>query len=369
MRGSPPRDPYATLGVGRGTDAAEIKAAYRRLAMEHHPDRNPGNPSAEEKFKELSQAYAILGDEDKRARYDHFGAAGSDLPFGGDADLGKVTEFFEGVFGDLFGSRRKRAAGQDLRYTLELDFEEAALGCEKEIRFQRKEDCETCRGTGAEGGPSGLRRCGPCEGMGQLTQGSGLFAMRRPCPDCDGEGQRPEKACKGCDGQGLAEVDRTFTVHVPPGSQQGATQRIQGQGAPGRKGGPVGDLTVLVRVRPHPFYRQEGELLLLDLPLSPMTAALGSEVDVPLMDSIVRMKIPPGTQTGAMFRLRGRGLPRGHGARGDVHVVVNIEIPMDIPTEARTHLEALASHLTNDHFPRRKAFHAATQKAREKVPT
>jgi molecular chaperone DnaJ len=164
-------------------------------------------------------------------------------------------------------------------------------------------------------------------------------------------------------------VDRTFNVHIPPGSQQGATQRVQGEGAPGRKGGPMGDLTVLLRVRPHPFYRQDGELLLLDLPLSPMTAALGSEVDVPLMDSVVRMKIPPGTQTGAMFRVRGRGLPRGHGARGDVHVVVNIEIPMDIPAEARAHLEALASHLTNDHFPRRKAFHAATQKAREKATT
>jgi molecular chaperone DnaJ len=357
------------LGVDRNASPAEIKAAYRRLALLHHPDRNPQNPAAEEKFKELSQAYAVLGDEDNRAHYDRFGSTPSTLPFGGEGDLEKVTDFFNSVFGDLFGTKRTNKAGQDLRFTLELDFDEAALGCEKEIRFQRKEDCKACQGTGAEGGQAGLDRCETCQGAGHLRQGAGLLAGRRPCPTCDGRGQTPRTPCRKCQGQGLKENERIFTVRIPPGSQQGATQRVPGEGSPGRAGGPPGDLSVHVRVRPHPFYRQQGDLLICELPLSPTDAALGTDSDVPLLDTVVRMKIPPGTQTGSIFRVRNKGIPRSNSVRGDVHVIVNIETPVNLSTKNRALWEAAGHALGDEELPRRHTFRKNTEQIRRKAST
>ena len=358
MRSPPARDHYEVLGVDRQASGSEIKAAYRRLALQHHPDRNPGDRAAEEKFKEISQAYAVLGDESKRARYDRFGPDAADLPFGSDADIRVVTDFFDAVFGDLFGSGRKRAAGHDLRYTLELDFAEAALGCEKEIRFTRTSNCASCRGTGAEGGAVGLEPCARCDGQGFVRAKAGLLGGRRECQACAGSGEVPRVRCSACKGTGLAEAERVFTVRVPPGSQAGNTQRVPGEGSPGRRGGPAGDLHVIVRVRPDPFYRQEGDILICEAPLSVAEAALGAEIDIPLLDTRVRMKIPPGTQAGTVFRVRGKGLPRPTGRRGDAHVRIAIEAPASVAEEARAVLGKLDESLGPDAYPRREAFRA-----------
>ncbi len=361
---APTRDHYEVLGVDRQASAAEIKAAYRRLALQYHPDRNPGDRAAEEKFKEVSVAYAVLGDESKRTHYDRFGQVASDLPFGAEADLSTVVSFFDAIFGDLFGSERKRAAGHDLRYTLELDFAEAALGCEKEISFARSADCVRCRGTGAEGGASGLTSCARCDGQGVLRQKTGLFTAKRECPACDGAGQVAKVACSACGGAGLADSERKFTVRIPPGSQQGANQRVPGEGSPGRRGGPAGDLHVIVRVKQDPIYRQEGDLLICEVPLSLPELALGAEVDIPLLDTCVRMRIPAGTQPGTVFRVRGKGLPRpGGGGRGDAHVRVRAEVPSDIPDEARGLFAKLDQALDEDAYPQRKVFRARARGA------
>ena len=364
MRGA--RDPYEVLGTPRQATAAELKAAYRRLALQHHPDRNPGDHAAEEKFKELSLAYAVLGDEAKRAHYDRFGGVASDLPFGAEADLGKVTDFFDAIFGDLFGTGRKRAAGHDLRYTLELAFEEAVLGCEKEIRFTRTSDCPDCRGTGAEGGAAGLVACTHCEGQGFVRQKAGFLSARRECQACGGAGEIARVRCKACAGAGLAESERVFTVRIPPGSQAGNTQRVAGEGSPGRRGGPAGDLHVIVRVKPDPYYKVEGEILVCEVPLSIDEAALGTEIEIPLPGARVRMKIPAGTQTGNVFRVRGKGLPHASGnGRGDAHVRIGVETPAQISDEGRALLTKLGSTLDDAAYPRRQAFRARARGTKE----
>ena len=349
-------DHYKTLGVARDAPEAEIKAAYRKLALQFHPDRNPGDAAAEERFKEVSQAYAVLGDADKRARYNRLGDVPGDLPFGDSADLAKVTEFFDAIFGDLFGLGRKRAAGQDLRYTLELDFDEAALGCRKTIRFQRSEDCRVCGGTGAQGGAAGLQPCARCAGQGWTRHKAGFFSSRRDCLACAGSGQIPRVRCTTCAGTGLCESEREYVVRVPPGSQAGGTQRIAGEGSPGRRGGPAGDLHVIVRPRPHRFYRQEGDLLEVEVPVSMDEAALGTEIEVPLLDARVRMKIPAGTQPGSVFRVRGKGLPTPGGNRGDAHVRVQVEVPSVCGDQAQAALRKLAGLLGDEAYPRRRAF-------------
>jgi molecular chaperone DnaJ len=352
------RDHYQTLGVDRKASGTEIKAAYRRLALRYHPDRNPGDRAAEERFKEVSFAYAVLSDEDKRAHFDRFGTA--DAPFAADADVARVTDFFDAVFGDLFGLGRKRAAGQDLRYTLELGFAEAALGCEKSIRFDRTEDCRQCSGTGAEGGAAGLVSCGRCEGQGFTRQGTGWLSAKRECLACGGSGEVPRVRCSACSGTGLVEREREYTVRIPPGALGATTQRVPGEGSPGRRGGPAGDLFVVVRVRPHPFYRQEGDVLVCEVPLSITDAALGAEIDVPLLDGQVRMRVPPGTQSGAVFRIRGKGLPKA-GVRGDAHVRLVVEVPAALPGEARALCEQLAAALDDAAYPRRQAFREASR--------
>ena len=362
------RDHYKTLGVAHDAPALEIKAAYRKLALQFHPDRNPGDAAAEERFKVVSQAYAVLGDEEKRARYDRLGDVPGDLPFGDGADLAKVTEFFDAIFGDLFGLGRKRAAGQDLRYTLELDFDEAALGCQKAIRFARSEDCRACGGSGAQGGAAGLQPCARCAGQGWTRLKAGFLSSRRACLACGGSGQIPRVRCKTCSGTGLCEAEREYLVRVPPGSQAGSTQRVAGEGSPGRRGGPAGDLHVIVRARPHPFYRQQGDVLEVEVPVRVDEAALGTEIEVPLLDARVRMKIPAGTQPGSVFRVRGKGLPAAGGGRGDAHVRVQVEVPSVSGDQARAALDKLAGLLGEDAYPRRRAFHemmAAAQRREE----
>ena len=358
------RDHYGVLGVGRTASGAEIKAAYRRLALKWHPDRNAGDRGAEERFKEVSIAYAVLGDDAKRAHYDRFGEVPTELPFGGGVDLKSATDFFDAIFGDLFGLSRKRAAGQDLRYTLELDFEEAALGCERMIRFSRQEDCRPCSGTGAQGGTAGLAPCQRCNGQGFVKPRGGLFSPRRECLACAGAGEVPKSRCPGCAGTGLVEREKDYQVRVPPGSVQGTVQRVAGEGSPGRRGGPAGDLFVNVRVRPHDFYKDEGGVLVCELPLSPAEVALGAEVEVALLDTTVRMKVPAGTQSGTVFRLRGRGMPRpANQARGDAHVRVVVETPVALSSEGRALLEKAQAALAPESFPRRLAFQQMAAKA------
>lgn len=359
------RDPYQVLGVERRATAADIKAAYRKLALQHHPDRNPGDRSAEERFKDVSWAYAVLGDDERRAHYDRFGSAASDTPFGAEATVDRATEFFESVFGDLLGFGRRRSAGEDLRYTLELDFTEAALGCERTIEFTRKEDCRTCSGTGAVGGAAGLVRCGRCDGAGDLRQKAGFFTTKVACPACGGAGELPRDKCRDCAGVGLAERQRAYTVRVPAGSHGGAHQRVAGEGSPGRRGGPAGDLHVTVRVRPHASLREEAGILTCELPLSLSQLALGAEVDVPALEGRLRMRVPAGTQSGAVLRLRNQGLPRPvtGGARtdlrGDLHVRVLAETPVGLTEEQRGLLERFEASMTPATLPRRAAAQAS----------
>lgn len=355
------RDHYRVLGIERTASNAEVKAAYRRLALRYHPDRNAGDKSAEERFKEVSLAYVVLGDEDRRMRYDRFGDRAEDAPFGDGAgsDWASAADFFEAVFGDLFGLGRKQVAGQDLRYTLEVEFEQAALGSEQAIRFQRAEDCRHCVGTGAEGGAAGLAACARCDGSGVMRQGTRWFKTRRECLACGGSGEVPRVRCAACGGAGLVEREREYVVCIPPGSQGGSSQRVPGAGSPGRRGGAAGDLFVVVRVRPHATYRAEDGILVCEVPITPTEAALGDEVDVPVLDGLVRMKIPAGTQSGAVFRIRGKGLPRASGGRGDAHVRVLVETPSSASGEARALLERLATALDDGAYPRRKAFREA----------
>ena len=338
----------------RGASDAEIKIAYRKLALQYHPDRNPGDVVAEERFKEVSTAYAVLSDSDKRAQFDRFGFMGDANPFSG-ANVASATDFFDAMFGDLLGLGRKRsAAGRDLRYTLEIEFEEAMLGTKKTIAFERAEDCEACRGTGAEGGAAGLSPCGHCHGEGKLKQ-KGLLGTRKECLVCGGTGEVPRVRCKTCEGAGLVDRRREFDVSIPPGTASGSKQRVGGEGSPGRRGGPAGDLHVVVRVKPHPFFTREGEVLSIEVPLTVSEAALGGEIDVPVLDGTVRMKLPPGTQSGSVFRLRGKGIPRAGGARGDIHVRTVIETPEAVTPEARELLGRLATALDDASMPRRRA--------------
>ena len=349
-------DHYGVLGVDRSASTSEIKAAYRRLALKWHPDRNPGDRRAEERFKEVSMAYAVLGDEDKRARYDRFGQA-SDVAFGVGGDFDSATDFFDAIFGDLFGLGRKKAAGQDLRYTLELDFQEAAMGCEKNIRFTRQEDCGGCSGTGAESGAAGLISCNKCAGKGFTRQRTGFFSARHECLACGGSGEIPRVRCRTCGGVGLVEREKDYLVRVPAGF--GGGQRPAGGGGgftrPARWRG--GGSFVNVRVRSHAFYREEAGVLVCELPISPSEASLGAEVDVQLLDNSVKMKVPAGTQSGAVFRLRGKGMPRAGGVpRGDAHVRVIVETPADLNDEARSLLSKLEAALSPAALPRRQAF-------------
>ncbi len=361
--GALPRDYYETLEVSRGSSGAEIKAAYRRLALKWHPDRNPDDKAAEDRFKELSSAYAVLSDEEQRQRYDSYGFIDSSSPFGGAADIAKAAEFFDAIFGDLFGLAQRRATtGRDLRYTLELDFAEAALGCEKILSFERAEDCTACRGTGAEGAATGLISCPRCGGEGFIRKKTGFLTGRRECLGCGGAGQVPRVRCKVCEGAGLVDKQREYRVRIPPGSTGGTTQRVAREGSPGRRGGSAGDLHVIVRVKPHPIFGREGDVLTCDVPISAVEATLGTDLSVPLLDGEVRMKIPAGTQSGSVFRLRGRGFPPGQGMpRGDAHVRIAVETPVNLSAAARTLFETLEGALGDDALPRRRAFREAAR--------
>lgn len=356
-----PRDYYEILGVSRDADAAELKRAYRNLALRYHPDQNQNDKTAEERFKEVSAAYAILSDTEKRMRYDRLGHLGIGGPGASPADLGldieNVKEFFESIFGDLLGRKKGRASGRDLRYTLEVSLREAALGAEKTLSFPVRSACQACGGTGGRGGEVGLKICRTCGGKGE-TRATGLLPLRRACASCSGTGKEVADACPDCRGSGQIEKLREFVVNIPPGSEDGSMRRLAGQGEPGRHGGGTGDLTVFLRVKPHPLLRREGTLLHCDLPLTYAEAVLGATVEVPTLEGRAEMKIPPGTPAGAVFRLRGKGVPQPgkSGQRGDLHVKVTIETPQGLGEKERQSLHRLFAELPKSLHPQRQKF-------------
>jgi molecular chaperone DnaJ len=342
------RDYYEVLEVSRTATDTELKSSYRKLALKYHPDRNQGDKKAEEKFKEAAEAYAILSDGDKRARYDRFGHAG----VGGGAQGFDPSQFtgFEDIFGGLgdifgFGSSSRRAGpqrGADLRYDLEIKFEQAAKGVETHIQIPRQEKCETCKGNGAAPGTSPTT-CPQCRGSGQLRYQQGFFTVARTCSQCRGTGKVIAKPCQTCHGGGTVEQTRKLTVKIPAGIATGQRLRLSGEGEAGTLGGPPGDLYVVIFVQEHKFFQRDGNNLHCAVPLPFTTLALGAEIKVPGLDGDETVKIPEGTQPGATFRLRGKGMPdvsgRGH---GDLLVTIQGVTPKRLTKEQKKLLEQLA---------------------------
>ncbi len=327
------RDYYEVLGLSRNASEADIKKAYRRLAMKYHPDRNPGK-EAEQRFKEVKEAYEVLSDPKKRSAYDQFGHAGVEGAggFGTGPGAGGFSDIFNDVFGDIFGraggSRAHR--GADLRYDLSLTLEEAVAGTEVKIRIPTLVDCHHCAGSGARAG-SRPRTCTTCGGIGQVRVQQGFFSIQQTCPRCQGSGQLIEDPCPRCRGRGKLEDRKTLSVRIPAGVDTGDRIRIPGEGAPGERGGPAGDLYVQVQVEPHPIFTREENHLFCEVPISFATAALGGELPVPTLDGKVMLRIPPGTQTGKMFRIRGKGVkPVRGGPVGDLICRVVVETPVNL---------------------------------------
>lgn len=331
------RDYYEVLGVSRNATSDEIKKAYRKLARKYHPDANPGDKDAEAKFKEISEAYVVLSDPEKRAGYDRFGHAGADgLGFGGFegfGDFGGLGDIFEMFFGGGGRTRRRTGPerGQDIRTDMEISLEEAAFGLEREVKVPRVETCGTCGGSGAAAG-SKPKTCLACAGTGQVqfTQSTpfGRIVQSRTCDRCRGTGQVIEKPCPTCRGAGSVRKTRSIKVKVPPGVDNGSRLRLAGEGEAGTRGGPPGDLYVYIHVKQHKLFRREGDDLICEIPLSFVQAALGDEIDVPTLEGKEKLKIPEGTQPGTVFRIRGKGVPHLSGfGRGDQHVRIKVMIP------------------------------------------
>ena len=340
------KDFYETLGVGRNADDAEIKKAYRKLAMKHHPDRNQDNPNAEEKFKEVKEAYEMLSDPQKRAAYDQYGHAGVDPNMGGGGGgFGGGHPFgdaFGDVFGDIFGGRGQQRGGpqvykgSDLRYTMEVDLEDAAHGKVTQIRVPSWDNCNTCEGTGAEKG-STPETCPTCDGHGQVRMSQGFFSVQQTCPKCHGTGKYNPKPCKTCHGEGKTKTNKTLEVNIPAGIEDGMRIRNSGKGEPGINGGPAGDLFVEVHIRRHAVFDRDGIDLHCTVPISFTKAALGGDIEVPTLHGGAHMTIPEGTQTGQKFRLRGKGMPHVRSAStiGELYVHVTIETPVKLTNEQK----------------------------------
>jgi molecular chaperone DnaJ len=355
------RDYYEVLGVERGASDSQIKSAYRKLALKHHPDRNPGNREAEDKFKEAAEAYAVLADQEKRSLYDRFGHAGVSGQTGFDptifADfsdiMGGLGDFFG--FGDFFGRRSGGPQrGADLRYDLEITFDEAARGAETSIQIPRLEACETCNGTGAQPGTSPTG-CPQCHGRGQVRFQQGFLTIARTCPRCQGSGRIIAKPCTTCRGNGRTSAERKLTVKVPAGIASGQSLRLSNQGEQGSAGGPSGDLYVVIRVADHPFFHRDGNDLACTIPVNFTTLALGGDIVVPTIDGEENLKVTEGTQSGATFRLRSKGMPDVSGrGRGDLLVTVEAVTPRKLTREQRAALEQLAKALPKEKFEPRE---------------
>ncbi|TAL27539.1 MAG: molecular chaperone DnaJ [Nitrospirae bacterium] len=342
------KDYYEILGVSRDASEADLKKAYRQLAMQYHPDRNPDNKESEDKFKEINEAYSCLSDAQKRAHYDRFGTAegvgagAGYSPFG--AGFGDV---FEDIFGDFFGTftgqgRTRPAKGDDLRYDLDITLMEAAFGVEKVLEVPRWENCAECRGTGAAPG-KGPVTCSNCKGTGQVRFQQGFFSVSKTCGKCHGEGRIITDPCKKCKGQGKTRQHRNISVKIPAGVDTGSKLRMSGEGELGIYGGPPGDLYIFLNVSEHPFFKREGMNLYCKVPVSFPQAALGAEIEVPTLDGSTKIKIPPGAPSGKSFHVKGKGMPRpgGH-QRGEQVVIINIEVPKHLTQRQKELLEEFA---------------------------
>ncbi|MDR0634332.1 MAG: molecular chaperone DnaJ [Azoarcus sp.] len=335
------KDYYDILGVNRDADDSDIKKAYRKLAMKYHPDRNPDNKEAEERFKEAKEAYEILSDAKKRDAYDRFGHAGVEAAMdmgGGGGGYEGFGDAFSDIFGDLFGGGRGRSnvyRGADLRYNLEISLEEAARGAEKTIRIPTIEECETCHGTGAKPGTHATT-CPNCGGSGQMRIQQGFFSLQQPCPRCHGSGRIIPDPCRDCGGAGRVKRQKTLRVDIPAGIGEGARLRHTGHGEPGVNGGPSGDLYVEIHIRPHSVFKREHDDLHCEMPVSFATAALGGEIEIPTLDGVARLKIPAETQSGKAFRLRGKGIKNVRSQiRGDLLCHVVVETPVNLTERQR----------------------------------
>ncbi len=342
------RDYYEVLGVSRNASEAELKKAYRRLAMKFHPDRNAGDDSteAELKFKEVKEAYEVLNDAQKRAAYDQFGHAGVDPSMGGGGGgfggAGGFSDIFGDVFGDIFGGARGGSRvnrGADLRYNLELSLEDAVSGTTVQIRVPTLVACKACKGSGAKPGTSPVA-CTTCGGRGQVRIQQGFFSLQQTCPTCRGKGSMVEDPCHVCHGQGRVQEHKTLSVKVPPGVDTGDRIRLAGEGEGGENGGPAGDLYVQVNVKPHPIFSREDNHLFCEVPISFVIAALGGDLEVPTLDGKVKLKIPPGSQSGKLFRVRGKGVsPVRGGPQGDLLCRVNVETPVNLTERQKALLQ------------------------------
>ncbi|MCP4212278.1 MAG: molecular chaperone DnaJ [Halieaceae bacterium] len=357
------RDYYEVLGVSKGADEKEVKKAYRRVAMKCHPDRNPGDAEAEASFKEASEAYEILSDPEKRSAYDQYGHAGVDPSMGGGGfGGGNFSDIFGDVFGDIFGGGRGRSGpqrGSDLRYTLDISLEDAVKGATVEIRVPSLNACDTCDGSGASPGSSPTT-CGTCGGVGQVRMQQGLFQVQQTCPNCRGRGKSISDPCNSCHGQGRVETTKTLSVKVPPGVDTGDRIRLSGEGEAGPEGGPSGDLFVQMSVRQHAIFERDGKNLYCEVPITFADAALGGELDVPTLDGRVKLKIPAETQTGKLFRLRGKGVkPVRGGSVGDLLFRVDVETPVKLNKEQKGLIEELRASLGQggkSHSPRQTSW-------------
>ena len=369
------RDYYEVLGVNRDADAEEMRKAYRKLAVKYHPDKNPGDKQAEEKFKELSEAYEALSDPQKRAAYDQYGHAAFDprqragrgfSGFGGGGFHDPFDIFREvfsgaggGIFESFFGGGHDPSAprrGDDLRYDLEITLEEAALGCEKEISVTKLDRCETCDGSGSERG-SKMRICPTCGGRGQVLMSRGIFSIAQTCPNCKGAGRILEKPCKSCRGEGRREHNSKIKLRIPAGVDGGSRLRSSGNGEAGIHGGPPGDLYVILHLKPHEMFQRDGDDLLCEVPVSFVQAALGAEIEVPTLEGRATIKIPAGTQSHSTFRVKGKGVKnlQGHGY-GDLHVRVQVEVPTRLTAEQKSKLQEFAELCDEDVNPILKGF-------------
>lgn len=362
----PVQDHYAALGLPRDASAEDIKKAFRRLTLELHPDRWPDDPEATDRFQAVANAYAVLGDAAKRGHYDQQlerSLVGYDIATGEVPDIGRLVD---SLVGDLFGTRRThRREGTDLRYTLTVDLEEAALGCEKRIEFEARGACGSCDGTGTRPGGAPARVCDHCRGKGEVKSG-GILSQRSPCGRCQGLGLIQEDPCKDCRGRGHRRQQRAFVVRIPSGTEGGSERVLRGEGEPGRYGGRPGDLRVTVAVREHPWLRREGLDLHCDAPVPVSTVSLGGTVEVPTLSGRAAVKVPRDVRAGAVLRLRGQGIVGADGTRGHLFVTLCMEAPVVASTAARDAVEALASMTQHEPpvFPRSDSLRDYLSRAR-----
>lgn len=361
------RDYYEVLGVAKGSDENTIKRAYRKLAMKYHPDRNPDNEQAAEKFRELTEAYEVLSDATKRARYDQYGHAGVDDQMhdfwgrGGFQDSHAFRDFgdlFGDVFGDVFSGGGQRASrGADLRYNLNLTLEEAAAGKEVELDIPKHATCDTCHGSGARPGTNPVP-CSTCGGHGQVQMQQGFFAVRRTCPTCHGSGTRIESPCINCGGAGRVKINKKLKVKIPAGVYEGAQVRVTGEGEAGKQGTPAGDLYIVITLKAHSIFERDGADLYCNMPVTFPQATLGAEVDAPTLGGRVKIRIPAGTEGGRVFRLRGHGVPdiRASGQKGDLYVRVNIAVPKKLSGRQEDLLRQFAAEAGDEVYPDRSSF-------------